>query len=198
MTAYYVLAIVLVAGAIVLSFFGLARPDFPRNVGIGRAIIMFSALMVAVTIVVLVTSSHREHPREEAKAEAKTEAAKEPAPRKTQQPAAAKPAGGKTAGGKAAGGKAAGPVKVQEKEYSVTLGGGSTLTAGKVSFEVANVGKIQHDLAVEGGGKAAKTPLIDPGKTQVLKIDLSRGKYKLYCTVPGHEQLGMKTEVTVK
>ena len=50
MTAYYVLAIVLVAGAIVLSFFGLARPDFPRNLGIGRAIIMFSALMVAVTI----------------------------------------------------------------------------------------------------------------------------------------------------
>ena len=29
MTAYYVLAIVLVAGAVVLSFFGLARPDFP-------------------------------------------------------------------------------------------------------------------------------------------------------------------------
>jgi uncharacterized cupredoxin-like copper-binding protein len=193
MTAYYVLAIVLVAGAIVLSFFGLARPDFPRNVGIGRAIIMFSALMVAVTIVVLVTTTHREHPREEAKAEAKAEAAKEPAAGNAQQPPAAKPAGGKTAGGKAAA-----PVKVQEKEYSITLGGGSTLGPGKVSFEVANVGKIQHDLAVQGAGKAAKTPLIDPGKTQVLKADLSPGKYKLYCTVPGHEQLGMKTEVTVK
>jgi uncharacterized cupredoxin-like copper-binding protein len=186
MTAYYVLAIVLVAGAIVLSFVGLTRPDFPRNLGIGRAIILISALVVAVTIVVLVTTTHREHPREDAKAEAKAEAAKEPAPAK--QPAAPKPAGG----------KAAGPVKVQEKEYSVTLGGGSTLTAGNVSFEVANVGKIQHDLAVEGAGKAAKTPLIDPGKTQVLKADLSPGTYKLYCTVPGHEQLGMKAEVTVK
>lgn len=191
MTAYYVLAIVLVAGAIVLSFFGLTRPGFPRNLGIGRAIIMFSALMVAVTIVVLVTSTHKEHPREEAKAEAKAEAVKEPAP--AQQPAATKPAGGKPAAGKAAG-----MVKVQEKEYSVTLGGGSTLAAGKVSFEVANVGKIQHDLAVEGAGKAAKTPLIDPGKTQALKVDLSPGNYKLYCTVPGHEQLGMKAEVTVK
>jgi uncharacterized cupredoxin-like copper-binding protein len=191
MTAYYVLAIVLVAGAIVLSFFGLARPDFPRNLGIGRAIILISALVVAVTIVVLVTTTHREHPREDAKAEANAEAAKEPAP--AQQPAPAKPAGGKPAGGKPAGGKAAEPVKVQEKEYSVTLGGGR-----KVSFEVANVGKIQHDLAVQGAGKEAKTPLIDPGKTQVLKADLSPGTYKLYCTVPGHEQLGMKTEVTVK
>ena len=186
MTAYYVLAIVLVAGAIVLSFVGLTRPDFPRNVGIGRAIILISALVVAVTIVVLVTSTHKEHPREEAKAEANAEAAKEPAP--AQQPGAAKPAGG----------KAAGPVKVQEKEYSITLGGGSTLAPGKLSFEVANVGKIQHDLAVAGSGKAAKTPLIDPGKTQLLKVDLTPGKYKLYCTVPGHEQLGMKTEVTVK
>jgi uncharacterized cupredoxin-like copper-binding protein len=193
MTAYYVLAIVLVAGAIVLSFFGLTRPGFPRNVGIGRAIIMFSALMVAVTIVVLVTTTHREHPREEAKAEANAEAAKKPAPANPQQPAPAKPAGGK-----AAGGKAAAPVRVQEKEYSVTLAGGSTLGAGNVSFEVANVGKIQHDLAVAGAAKPAKTPLIDPGKTQVLKVDLTPGKYKLYCTVPGHEQLGMKTEVTVK
>lgn len=190
MTAYYVLAIVLVVGAVVLSFFGLARPDFPRNVGIGRAIVLFSALMVAVTIVVLLTTTHREHPREEAKAEAKAEG-------KTGA-AAEQPAAGKPAGGKAAGGKAAGPVKVEEKEYSITLPGGSALATGKLTLEVANLGKIEHDLAVEGAGKEAKTPLIDPGKTEALKVDLSPGRYKLYCTVPGHEQLGMKTEVTAK
>jgi uncharacterized cupredoxin-like copper-binding protein len=29
-------------------------------------------------------------------------------------------------------------------------------------------------------------------------VDLPPGEYKFYCTVPGHEQSGMKVDVTVK
>jgi uncharacterized cupredoxin-like copper-binding protein len=89
-------------------------------------------------------------------------------------------------------------VAVTEKEYSVQLAGGPGLGAGKQTFAVTNTGKIQHDLAIEGAGvKETKTPLIDPGKKASLEVDLKPGRYKLYCTVPGHEQLGMKAEVMV-
>ena len=42
-----------------------------------------------------------------------------------------------------------------------------------------------------------KTPLIDAGQSESLEVDLQPGKYMFYCTVPGHEQSGMKVDVTV-
>jgi uncharacterized cupredoxin-like copper-binding protein len=131
---------------------------------------------------VLLTTTDKEHPREEAKAEAAEKKAAE-------APAREAPAGKPKPGA----------VAVSEKEYSIQLADGTTLKAGSLTFNVANTGKIQHDLAVEGAGaKESKTPLIDPGKNVKLTADLKPGKYKLYCTVPGHEQLGMKQEVEVR
>jgi len=84
-------------------------------------------------------------------------------------------------------------VAVQEKEYKITLAT-SKLAAGTYTFEVKNVGKIKHDLAIQGG-KA--TPLISPGQSAKLTATLTRGTYTLYCNVPGHRQLGMVVKLTV-
>ena len=89
-------------------------------------------------------------------------------------------------------------MKATEKEFSISLAAGNTLTSGKYVFAVQNVGKIQHDLAVQGNGKEVKTPLLSPGQSKSLPATLNAGKYTLYCTVPGHEQAGMKVDVTVK
>ena len=188
MTAYYVLGISFVVLALAISALGLTRPNFPPTRQAGRALMAFAGLIAVVTFVTLVSTSHREHPREEAKekaAEKKKEAAG----------GGEAPAGAPSAPAAVKGG---GTVQVSEKEYSVSVAGGNELTPGNHAFDVANTGKIQHDLAVEGGGGEKKTPLIDPGKTAKLAVALKPGKYKLYCTVPGHEQLGMKAEVTVK
>lgn len=92
-------------------------------------------------------------------------------------------------------------VAVQEKEYRITLPATlKTLRAGKVTFAVKNVGKIQHDLAISGPkvtGAKKKTALINPGKTANLVVTLGKGTYTIYCTVPGHRQLGMKATVKV-
>src|SRR5204863_8808196 len=66
--------------------------------------------------------------------------------------------------------------------------------AGKFTFQVKNAGKIPHDLSIKGG---PKTKLIQPGATAQLTATLKAGKYHLYCSVPGHEQAGMKVDVTV-
>ena len=90
-------------------------------------------------------------------------------------------------------------VPVAEKEFSIALSGGNTLKAGSYTFSVKNIGKIQHDLAIAGGGqKEQKTPLLSAGQQKPLKVALKPGKYKFFCTVPGHEQAGMKVDVTVR
>jgi uncharacterized cupredoxin-like copper-binding protein len=180
MAVYFVIGALLVVWALVLTFGGIARVrDFPDRSG-GRVLMAVSAGLAIGVFVALMATTKKEHPREEAKAKAAERAAEERPP------------------GEAPPGKG-GAIAVTETEYSIELPGDTTLGAGRSTFEVMNEGKIGHDLAVEGGGgKVPKTPLIDPGKTAQLEADLKPGKYKLYCTVPGHEQLGMKTEVAVR
>jgi uncharacterized cupredoxin-like copper-binding protein len=73
-----------------------------------------------------------------------------------------------------------------------------TVSAGSYTFELKNVGKSQHDLVVDGPGVSdAKTPLIGPGKTAALKVTLKSGTYELYCSVPGHKELGMDVKLKV-
>jgi uncharacterized cupredoxin-like copper-binding protein len=180
MAAYYVLGIAFVLFAVVITVLGVARDGFPPTRNAGRALMAFAGLLAVVTFTTLVTHTHREHPRQDAKAEAAEKKAEQQAPAGE----AKKPAPANT-------------VAVSEKEYSIRLAGGPALKAGKLTFDVKNDGKIQHDLAVEDG-QEQKTPLIDSGKSAELSVDLKPGKYKLYCTVPGHEQLGMKQEVTVR
>jgi uncharacterized cupredoxin-like copper-binding protein len=85
-------------------------------------------------------------------------------------------------------------VPVSESEFKIVLPK-VALKAGKITFDVKNVGKIPHDLAVKG--TSFKTELIQPGGSTKLTATLKPGSYELYCTVPGHEAAGMKVNVTV-
>jgi len=85
-------------------------------------------------------------------------------------------------------------VPVSETEFKI-VAGSTDFKAGEIAFEAKNDGKLPHDLAIKGTGD--KTKLIDPGGTAELKVTLKAGKYELYCTVTGHEALGMKLNITV-
>ena len=88
------------------------------------------------------------------------------------------------------------PVPVAENEFHIILAP-KTLPAGTYTFVVKNTGKIQHDLAVQGGAVNAKTPLLNPGQTAKLTVKLPAGTYALFCTVPGHRAAGMLAKLTV-
>ena len=92
--------------------------------------------------------------------------------------------------------RAATSVPVSETEFKITLPK-TTLAAGSYSFEVANDGKIEHDLVIQGNGVDEKTPTIEPGKSATLKVDLKPGSYDVYCSIPGHKQAGMDVKLTV-
>jgi len=188
MAVYFVLGSILVAWGLGLAIFGLLRPDFPPSGAVGRALVGITVVIVVGTLVTLLATTEKEHRREEpAKAAEEQKASREAAETRAtgSAPPASAPGGGKT-------------VKVSEKEFSIALAGGNKLQAGKYTFAVDNAGKIQHDLAIEGNGiKETKTPLIDAGQSKSLSVDLKPGKYTFYCSVPGHEQSGMKVSVTV-
>jgi uncharacterized cupredoxin-like copper-binding protein len=189
MSAYYVIAIVIAVGAVALSAIGLTREDFPPTVRAGRAVMAGTLLLVIGGVIALLVTTHVEHPREEAAEAAAEEKAAE---------GGGKPAeGGKPAQG---GSKAGETIDVTEDEFSIALQGGKEVAAGPHTFAVANEGKIEHDLAIEGDQleDEPKTKLIPPKEAVPLEVDLPPGEYKFYCTVPGHEQSGMKVDVTVK
>jgi uncharacterized cupredoxin-like copper-binding protein len=84
-------------------------------------------------------------------------------------------------------------VHVKEVEFKITLSPAS-VKAGAVTFVVKNAGKVQHDLAIQGG---KKTPLINPGSSATLTATLKKGTTTVYCSVPGHRQLGMVATLKV-
>jgi plastocyanin len=215
MAVYFVLGSLLVLWGLGLAVFGLLRADFPPSGAAGRALVGVTGVLVAATLVALLVTTEREHPREEAAAEAAEQgegvegdqsggpgnAPGTPTPpgaTPEEQPSAPPSTEGSSGDQGSSGGDET-SLDVTEDEFSIKLADGDSLEAGSYKFAVRNEGKIQHDLTVEGKGvKNAKTKLIDGGADAELAVKLKPGKYKLYCSVPGHEQAGMKLQVTVK
>jgi plastocyanin len=94
-----------------------------------------------------------------------------------------------------AGGAQVSEVRMSEYKFDpsdVSAKAGDTLT-------VDNGGSLQHDLRLRKGGKElGGTKLVDAGGSTKLKVDFRAGSYEMFCSVPGHEDLGMKGTFTVK
>jgi hypothetical protein len=152
MTGYYVLAGISVAWALGLAAIGLTQKNFPPTGSMARALMGFAVVLSLVTMVVLVSVTHVEHPREEA-AEAAEEAERSKGSEEepSKQPPAEQQGEGAQESSSARG--EAKTVPVKENEFSIEIAGGTTLEAGAYDFQVANDGKIEHDLAIENGGQ---------------------------------------------
>jgi plastocyanin len=89
-------------------------------------------------------------------------------------------------------------VQVSAKEYFYALSR-SRLVAGPAIVEVYNLGEDPHDLRMQrvGGGRVWRTPLVYPGAYYDLEATLAPGRYRLWCSVANHRQLGMQAVLTV-
>jgi plastocyanin len=70
-----------------------------------------------------------------------------------------------------------------------------TAKAGKVTLASKNDSSVPHDISIKGGPTG---PEVSGGKTSQITANLKPGSYTFYCSVPGHEQAGMKGTLTVK
>jgi hypothetical protein len=80
------------------------------------------------------------------------------------------------------------------KEWSVTSSY-IVMKAGPLEFNVDNVGEDDHNLSIKDRDDTLADP---PAGSGQLTVTLAPGTYTLYCSLPGHEDLGMSTTLTVK
>jgi plastocyanin len=98
----------------------------------------------------------------------------------------------------AAAGGSGKTVDVTLKDFSITLAGGDSLSAGTYTFDVSNQGPSAHNLTISGPGVSNQaTPTFASGGSKTLTVTLQKGTYQFFCSVPGHRQLGMLDKVTV-
>lgn len=108
-------------------------------------------------------------------------------------PATAEPA----APGSPAGGSGAG-VSVHLSDFKISPGQ-LTAPAGATSFAVKNDGPTPHNLTIrDGAGKTVgATANLKPGDSTTLTVSLNPGKYTAFCSLAGHESLGMSASLVV-
>jgi hypothetical protein len=71
---------------------------------------------------------------------------------------------------------------------------------GEVTIELNNRGEDPHNLnlLLDGGaGEPLQIPETDSEERSVAGFDLPAGKYKLWCSLPEHEEQGMATTLQV-
>jgi plastocyanin len=73
--------------------------------------------------------------------------------------------------------------------------------AGPVTVELNNQGEDPHNLNLQREGDAGEPlaiPETDSLQRNVASFDLPAGKYRLWCSLPEHEEKGMHTTLTVE
>ena len=73
------------------------------------------------------------------------------------------------------------------------------VTAGSASFVVRNDGPTPHNLSIRdaAGELVAATDDLSPGDGETIAVELEPGTYTIFCSLAGHESLGMSGTLTV-
>ena len=111
---------------------------------------------------------------------------------------------GGSSGGSSGGGGGSTPANVQVVEIDIAQSGfafvksTATAKAGTVELRAKNPQSISHDISLKGNGVDAQGNMVSSGGVSTVTVkNLKPGTYEFYCSVPGHEQAGMKGTLTV-
>ena len=90
--------------------------------------------------------------------------------------------------------------EVQEISYSLFEWGiepkNAELKSGKIKFIVSNDGSDFHTFKIEGNGIEKEIGILK-GEVEILELGLKKGKYSIYCSIPGHSYKGMEAELII-
>jgi len=71
-------------------------------------------------------------------------------------------------------------------------------TVGRVTITMDNPSPVPHNVSLRGNGVDEKGKTVQGKGKSTVEADVQPGSYEFYCSVPGHEQGGMKGTLTVK
>jgi hypothetical protein len=98
---------------------------------------------------------------------------------------------------------AAGPsaLLVTENEFHTVLSR-PQVPPGRAFIQLFNRGEDDHDLRLRrishrSGAPIARWPVTGPGELSELSLRLKTGRYRLWCSLPGHRALGMRATLRV-
>jgi hypothetical protein len=98
---------------------------------------------------------------------------------------------------------AAGPssLLVTENEFHTVLSR-AQVPPGRAIIQLLNRGEDDHDLRLRritrrSGAPVARWALTHPGELSELSLTLKTGRYRLWCSLPGHRALGMRATLRV-
>jgi plastocyanin len=88
-------------------------------------------------------------------------------------------------------------VLVTAVEWSFSLSRAS-VPAGNVVLQFVDHGQDEHNLNLTSAGSlAGSLPNTLPGEVRQLTLTMSAGSYTLFCSLPEHEQRGMRATLVV-
>ena len=87
------------------------------------------------------------------------------------------------------------PITVRDFKFDTP----DVAVTGEVALAVTNAGPTVHDLTIrDSSGKVlGETADLTAGASETLTVDLPAGTYTIFCSLPGHESLGIKGTLTV-
>jgi plastocyanin len=207
-TLFFVLGITLVVSAVVLAVVGLRYESFPPNrLALLGVLVWFAALVGGTTTFGVLNARDEQHKREaeEAAAPTSTSTTTPTTPTSTTPTSTTSTSTtsttSTTATSTAAGGGGS-TVKISADPTGQLAFQQKAVTApkpGPVTIDFTNDSPLGHDvhIADSSGKDLGGTNVITGGSTSAT-VDLKPGKYTFFCSVPGHEQAGMKGTLTVK
>jgi hypothetical protein len=88
---------------------------------------------------------------------------------------------------------------VSAKEFHLVLSR-PAVKSGRVEIELQNDGEDVHDLRLRriGGTRTYRMPVTKPDSRTTIEVALLPGRYRLWCSVADHRQLGMQAVLRVK
>jgi plastocyanin len=199
---FFVIGIVLVIAALVLSYLGIRGSErFPPNRAMLAGVTGLFAAIVATTMAFAFVKSEDEQEHREAEL-----AKEEPQPENTGEAQPATPGGQPQASG--GGNQQATQPSIPSEEIEVSSPADGALVfepdgleaqPGNLTIHYDNPSQVPHSIAVAtANGNPLGETQPATGGVQTLEIpDLAPGEYIFYCTVPGHREGGMEGDLTV-
>ncbi|MBM3122437.1 MAG: hypothetical protein FJZ97_09680 [Chloroflexi bacterium] len=90
-------------------------------------------------------------------------------------------------------------VPLEVTEFTITPVEISAQVGDGLSFRIANLGVLEHDVSIRdpNGEEVALLSLL-PNQNGTLQVEPSvAGEWRIICTLPGHEMAGMEASLAV-
>ncbi len=217
---FYICGGVLAVSALVVSFIGLKREDFP-----GKAlpvVVLWFAIFVVAATTFATRYSGEEHEAKAAEYKkfneevekgqtsgpyeneggaqgGESEELEEQAEKGAEGSVQGEEPVGPAEGAKGSAGAAATTLKLAASSTALAYDKKDLAAgAGKVTIDFKNPSAIPHNVVIEENGKelAGFEPIAEGEESE--SAELKPGTYTFYCSVPGHREAGMEGTLTVK